>query len=293
MLDTDKIDPRFEGDLPQLSKMLTGLRNAAYGVSRDVTVKNLEMSEESMRHFDEVRSCVIRTLNYGHECLAMRDEYRREIFDRYDYTLISLGFDCLPRTLAAKYGLIQTRSAGRLTCPFDLSVHPLPALNKLLLSDFALYGDSEKYEVTPDGMPRHKGMNILFNHDTDPSYVAGGFKALIAANMRRADNFRQYASRSNAVFALHVRAQDMAHLDEFCIIVTDKFPTALFAFISTGDKAVEVPTGLQTLSIHSPLPRAEYKWFMVDSFATPEGAAFERRIVGELANFIRENCPQR
>jgi aminoglycoside phosphotransferase len=44
---------------------------------------------------------------------------------QYNADVVSFGYDCLPRTISAKWGLKRTRALGEKSCPFDLAVTPI------------------------------------------------------------------------------------------------------------------------------------------------------------------------
>jgi len=292
-MDLDKIDSRFEEDLKQLDAQLTNLSNAAYAISRDVSVKNLDITESYELKFLDCKKKAIDALRYAEECLRMRASTRKDVTDKYNFTYISLGYDCLPRTLAAKYGIIPSRKAGRLTGPFDLAVHPLPAVIKLLSDNFTDY-DSADYEITNGNTARLKKLNILFNHDQIPQYFENDFKILKEVYLKRAKNFQTYAQKEHLLFVANIRPQDYAFLPSFCDLISKKYPKAMLVLLFTKTPPNNLhQINANTKTIISLIPRDNYSWFMINDFGTPEGMAFEHNIITTLVDIIKTNFPLR
>lgn len=275
-MDENILDPRFESDLAEVRDMPRRLKVSVLPVVRDLTVKHTGISDEDMAEAIAAQRMSVAALEYSLAVLELRSRWRK-LTPKHRF--ISLGFDCLPRTLATKYGVIESRAAGRLTCPFDLSVHPLPAVVELLQNDFAGYQEPDQYGRTARGMPCHQRLGAVFNHDLDEALAADNFAQLRVLYEKRAQNFREYARRPNALFVANIRAEDASSVPELVDVVGAKYPDAKLVLISTDGGLIKAPVEV----ISSDIPRPDYSWFMVQDFATPEGLAFERRIVDRLA----------
>jgi hypothetical protein len=278
----DTKDERFIGDIPQLDKSLSNLAAGIKIAARDVAVKHLEMDQLMVARLRDLHALAGNMLGYASRCATVRVGIRQAVA-REPFHIISLGYDCLLRTLCAKYGMIESRRGGRLTMPFDLSVHPLNAVVSLVERDFEQYQDASAYKAVEGGMPYHRKLNILFNHDAHPKLVENDFAGLRQALARRSENFRQAASQSGAVMLLHTRVQDIKHLPRALSVLKGRYPNAQIIVINTGVEEFAAP-GIDLLRVR--VPREKYHWFMVDDFASPEGERFEHDLMAGISERI-------
>ena len=63
-----------------------------------------------------------------------------------DFQIISLGKDCIPRTFLTNAGIIQTKSDGRLSMPFDLACHTAQSIAQNINSNFEKYLENIEYK---------------------------------------------------------------------------------------------------------------------------------------------------
>ena len=83
-------------------------------------------------------------------------------FERYH--LVSLGYNCFGRMTFNYWGLKPRKADGEKTMPFDISVHPLSTVIKLLQTRFADYFDNMVY-LYLHNLPDTKRRIVIVDYD--------------------------------------------------------------------------------------------------------------------------------
>lgn len=57
------------------------------------------------------------------------------------YEIISLGQNCLPRTILTRWNIKPSKAQGELSCPFNLVKHELPRISYyiILVNNYKLF----------------------------------------------------------------------------------------------------------------------------------------------------------
>ena len=63
------------------------------------------------------------------------------------YEIVSLGTNCLPRTILTRAGIKPTKAEGELSTPFDLVAHKLSNIVHYLQTDFSDYFDDIYFDI--------------------------------------------------------------------------------------------------------------------------------------------------
>lgn len=97
------------------------------------------------------------------------------------YHLISLGYNCFGRMTFNFWGLKPRKADGEQTMPFDIAIHPLPAVIKALETHFGNYFNvsydaKEKYWVNPE-----EGICFVHDHEEDLALFTERYHNRIAA----------------------------------------------------------------------------------------------------------------
>ena len=105
-----------------------------------------------------------KTEYYRCEQIYLREYEENKKIGFEKYHLISLGYNCFARMTFNYWGLKPRKSDGEKTMPFDISIHPLESVIRLLDSHFAHYFD--KIEFSPeDNCWINPELKITFVHD--------------------------------------------------------------------------------------------------------------------------------
>ena len=90
------------------------------------------------------------------------------------YEIVSLGVNCLPRTILTRLGIKPCKADGELSCPFDLVMHKLDRITYYLSNNFEDYFDDLYFKVKKRNILdfRKKGCwwkndGTEFRHDKD------------------------------------------------------------------------------------------------------------------------------
>ena len=121
-----------------------------------------------------------------------------------DYEIISLGWNCQPRTYLMYHGLIATKKYGRKTMVFDLTGHTTKAIVELLKNHFVDYFDNFEYDFYPPfniNSWQVKKYDGILNHDNDikPNEI----EKLKERYERRISDFYKEVDSDKYLFFIH------------------------------------------------------------------------------------------
>ncbi len=74
----------------------------------------------------------------------MQYERLSEIKDK-DYKIVSLGFNCFPRTILTRWGLKPSKAQGELSMPFDFAVYETFEITKCLEEQFGSFFENLEF----------------------------------------------------------------------------------------------------------------------------------------------------
>lgn len=138
--------------------------------------------------------------------------------------IISLGVNCLPRTILTRGGVKPRKADGELSCPFDLVRHYLPNIIHYLETDFYDYFDDIHFVIRKrnflDFRKRgkwHKNDGTVFYHDLDCQYYDK--EKLFTRIKNRISNFHEIlASEIPILFVLNLEDHEDRILDLYNIL---------------------------------------------------------------------------
>lgn len=121
--------------------------------------------------------------------------YERIIMEK-KYEIVSLGQNCLPRTILTRWGIKPSKAQGELSCPFDLVKHELDRIIYYIENDFEGYFDDLYFKLCKKNFFDFRGRGVwikndgtIFFHDKDCK--KDDKEKLIQRISRRIDNFRE------------------------------------------------------------------------------------------------------
>jgi hypothetical protein len=228
--------------------------------------------------------------------VTMLDARVRRLVEGTPFSVVSLGGDCLSRSVPTKWGIKPPRMLGELTMPFDLSVHPPAAVAAILESDFRDYLQTERLSFDPSvDLCVDRGRGILWNHEVGSDWAEDGFRALKETYARRIANFRGALTDGRpTVLVLYFSAA----FDDAAVRLVNRIARAVnrlatnriaIACIWSSDRfeidrlarpthvAWVEQTAVMFFSV--PLPFWWYEWPKHEHFTRPEGMVFEQTIV--------------
>lgn len=212
------------------------------------------------------------------------------------FNVVSLGCDCLPRSVPTKWGLKPPKNLGELTMPFDLGVHPAGAIIEILEADFVNYPPvDEAIYSERHGFPIVERTGILWNHEVGSRWAEKNFAPLVERYCRRINNFRKKLNDGRpTVLVLYLNTPFSADLRTQILRIARAArrlggnPMALSAFCSSTEAPLDLlgheyeridldgmPVEIRRLV----LPYSWYMWFEHKNFTLPGGMLFERQII--------------
>jgi len=121
------------------------------------------------------------------------------------YNIISLGYNCYPRTLLTRYGLKKTREQGELTMPFDLAAFATKEITSNLRYDFQYFFDDLEYSREQNIWIKGKD-KIQFSHDT--WFGEDSKEELVDKYKKRIENFYAVVNDPSPLLFLQVLGDD-------------------------------------------------------------------------------------
>lgn len=127
------------------------------------------------------------------------------------YEIVSLGVNCLPRTVLTRHGIKPSKAQGELSCPFDLVRHTLDRVIHYIETDFDDYLDDIYFQIKKRNLLdfRKKGLwkktdGTTFFHDKDCKY--NDFEKITTRISNRIENFRKILSSELPIlFVLNIQ----------------------------------------------------------------------------------------
>ena len=86
------------------------------------------------------------------------------------YEIVSLGINCLPRTILTRGGIKPRKKDGELSCPFDLVAHPTEVILKCLQTNFEGYFDDLFFYLRKRNFLDFRGKGIWQKKDGTKFY---------------------------------------------------------------------------------------------------------------------------
>lgn len=126
--------------------------------------------------------------------------------------IISLGANCMVRSVLTRHGIKPSKADGELSYPFDLAIHPVSVVVDVLENNFenyfkGLYFSKNRRHILDISKKRDvwkKDDGTCFNHDTDCG--ENDFEKLKARFSNRIDNFNKALSSGVPIlFVIYIR----------------------------------------------------------------------------------------
>lgn len=254
------------------------IENIALGKLKNVDAQNKEIIQKS----------IFKSSLHYLELLC--DERKKIDFNSENINILSLGENCIGRTLPSRWLLIKNKDSGRLSYPFDLAVHYGNSMLQVLKDDFADYVNEEfLYFCEISKCWKHKKYLIVFNHDMDIS--SSDINKLISRYTERIKNFKKTLKEEGkkTYFIYSAFKSDFADFIELEEVL--KNFTNNFHIIVLDHRNIQISDiKNENISIiSSPFPSNNYIWHDFRHYLTKEGIEFERKCINDIVNIINEN----
>lgn len=212
--------------------------------------------------------------------------------DIFSYHIVSLGCDCLSRTIPTLWGIKPRKKQGELSLPFDLSINSLEGIVKNLKEDFANYFNGLQFNGIHWTIPQSK---TSFVHEYDCN--KDDIEKIKERFSRRINNLRNiFSSPKPIIFVNHhisttKTPQEIAELyNELYNILQKKRQGKPFKLLIVDTKDIIFQKNLlpqiETYSVNY-LPE-DYIWYFTGHKMTPNGILFEKGLIKTIEKLIQE-----
>ena len=202
-------------------------------------------------------------------------------------TLISLGLNCMPWTLANRWGLRSPEEFCSLFTPFAYGVHKFKGVARALQTDFEDYCQPESMATveTKNGhlTAMRRDGSAIWNHNLGPYWLDDGFARLRGALSEKAANFRAACLRDDAVFIMS--KAPIAYPDEPVTIIetlnealqpfTGRANNRVLFWNEHAETAGRYKVDPWTHVLNCPYPTGGYIWYHDETADGPEALAYE------------------
>lgn len=263
-------------------------------IAAEVSRVRFAVSAEDIEELAKARRIALSTVEAHFDNMERVVHARRENITRFSHiNFVSLGFDCLPRTLLTRWGLKRSAKLGEISMPFDLAFHSAEGVAAIIEGDFDFYFNGPLVYDAKQKFAVYPPFGVELNHDVGDEFYADGWAGLHARYQARAANFRaMLASEQPAMFVHHTHDRSVdRHIRALFDLVRRLRagrPTG-FACVHTPD--FKAPGGPPLPSneirlIERSYPFDGYTWHNQRHTFSRRGFDFERSIAEELAAIV-------
>lgn len=222
------------------------------------------------------------------------------MYNNKKFEIISLGSNCLPRTVLTRGGIKPSKAEKELSCPFDLVRHTLNRIIHYLATDFEDYFDDIYFDIKKRNFLdfRKKGLwkkkdGTVFFHDRDCKY--DNLEKLTERISHRIDNFRELISSKRPVlFVLNIQEDEdkVEELYNLLKLKMDKTPFVL-AILDIGKiiKYTITNPNIYILKLPKPIPNYHngYNGWNSKKWRNSELAKYVELLICDFIQDILEN----
>ncbi len=195
--------------------------------------------------------------------------------------IVSLGKDCMSRTIPTRFLLKKKKEDGELTLPFDLAIHRYDAVCQLIESDFQGYTNPSNLMVE-NGVIIHKKYFVRYTHEKSKLFFDNNFKLLIDKYKNRVENFHKYINNNNVLFVSTFPLYPI----ELRNVIKNKFPNLAFKIINFDVRPFNETENIyrsdayklneeDIIYIRAPVPHKDYIWWKEEHNISTRGYEFE------------------
>jgi len=226
--------------------------------------------------------------------LMLQNQHIKEELQKRSTQIVSLGEDCLSRTLPTRWRLKPRKAEGELTYPFDLAVHSVDSIIQLLDNDFKFYTDKRFLRLAQNKIIVNSKYGVTFNHESGDSFAQNDYSLLVEVVNRRVANFRDLAIREGSlIFIIHTRrnsSMSAESLQDLANILENYFTGKSFSIIviDTREEALSLSLKNDLFSIiRAPYPTSGYIWHNPSHFNRFDGIIYEISLMVRLSEVLR------
>lgn len=270
------------------------------------TFKDFSISDQDISDLITARDSALSIINDRfHKLIVMAQERQHNLLRYEGIKVISLGLDCLSRTICTHWGLKKTRRLGELSCPFDLSVHPPLTIEMLIKEDFPDYLETKHLRYLEDhNFCINTLHQIHFNHESGREFADDDFSRLRSVYSARIANLKA-GLRDPAPLCLVVHVPHFTDMNAAVLASLQRLlehleglragaattMAIINSFLPTASAGVEEVSSAGLRLWNVPLPSADYVWHNPDCFLSEAGFQWERGIAERIRERIETLLP--
>ncbi len=215
------------------------------------------------------------------------------------FEIVSLGVNCLPRTVLTRHGIKPRKADGELSCPFDLVSHRLDRIIYYLNNNFADYFDDFSFKLRKRNFLDFRGKGIWVKEDEtqffhDKDCKINDKEKLISRIKNRINNFNTIIQNDRPIlFVLNIVNND-GDIEELYNTLKrlrqgKKFKLAIFDFGQITEFWSKYNDDIYILRLPKPIDRYYTLWNTSKFRNTNLGKYFEHCICEFINEIIKKD----
>lgn len=212
------------------------------------------------------------------------------------YEIVSLGVNCLPRTVLTRKNIKPRKAQGELSCPFDLVVHSAERITYYIENDFADYFDDLSFRVRKKCFLdfRQKGIwektdGTKFFHDKDCK--VNDREKIVKRISARIDNFRKILENERPIIFVQ-SVKDGEDIENLYNVLKNKRKDKIFKLVILDFNNIVQKEYDNIYVFKIPYPsnikNYEVLWNRHKNYNSKEGRAFEDAIKNAVEQVIED-----
>lgn len=203
--------------------------------------------------------------------------------------ILSFGQNCLPYSMANRWGLLKYIGDPDAITIFDLGAFGRNSAAEALLSDFESFRNPENYYESQDpaGAPRmmHRPSGVHFGHERGRTLIGADHKNFFSLINRKIDAFQSMWNKGNCLLVYAITGE--CDLPEFVRSMEKALEenASRLLVLNCNRPVEECPESRYVTYFHIPFP-FDYNWNEINNFTKDVGLAFDTRITAAIKNEI-------
>lgn len=208
------------------------------------------------------------------------------------YKVVSLGYNCFPRTVLTRWGVKPSKSQGELSMPFDLATYETFEITKNIENNFANFFENLEFYESKFFFWRKSYWQkshdcIRFVHEKNLTKNDKG--KLIEIYQNRIRNFNECLEYETPILFIQFLGDcsDINNLYEILVKKRAGKPF-IFAVVDPEDIVKDYNPEIKLLKL--PYPSEQYKehWWSKELYKSKIGSDFEHKIVDFCIDNIKD-----
>ena len=200
------------------------------------------------------------------------------MLNRKKLQIISLGQNCIPRTILTRHGIKPRKILGELSYPFDLAIFGTKEITKCLRTDFNEFFFDLEFSKELDCWIKAPSC-IRFIHDTKNK------KELVKTYTKRIENFKKEMKNPMPIIFIQL-LEDDEDVESIYKEIKKLRQNLPFKLLIIDTQNIVNFDNAEILKL--PFPSEEYRnnWWKKEYYNSKEGKVFEKAICDFCKKFL-------